>query len=81
MAEITIGRTLNATTDSVSVEQGVGSNPWVVSSPLAPEDYDSIQLGYTGDDLTTVTYLKGLTTVTTLTLSYAGGKLSGVARS
>lgn len=80
MAEITIGRTLAAATDSVTVEQGAGSAPWVTSSPLVPELYDSIDLGYTGDDLTTVTYKLGVATVATLTLGYTGGRLTSVVR-
>lgn len=80
MAEITIGRTLSSTTDSVSVEQGLSSVPWLSSSPLVPEDYDEIQLGYTGEDLTLVTYKKGGVTVVTLTLTYSAGRLVGVAR-
>jgi hypothetical protein len=53
---------------------------------LVPVAYDSISLGYTGSDLTTVEYYVGGlagTLVATLTLTYdvPGGKLIGVVRS
>lgn len=50
---------------------------------LVPEKYDSIILGYTGSDLTTVTYKTGGlggTTVATLTLAYTGGRLDSVVK-
>lgn len=80
MAEITIGRTLSAATDSVTVEQGSNSVPWVASTPLAPENYDRVVLGYSGDDVTAVTYYQGATVVTVLTLAYSGGNLVSVSR-
>ncbi len=44
-------------------------------------EYDEIQLGYTGDDLTTVDYYKANVKQATLTLSYTLGKLTGVIQS
>jgi hypothetical protein len=78
MAEITIGRTLSAATDSVTVEQG--SLPWVAAQPLVPVDYDEIVLGYTGANVTSVTYKKASSTVATLQLTYTGSNLTGVKR-
>ena len=75
MAEITIGRTLDESTDSVSTfERHI----------LVPEEYDYMSLGYTSGKLTTVVYKTGGaggTTVATLTLVYAAGKLSTITRS
>jgi len=47
---------------------------------FAPESYDEIVLGYTGTDLTTVTYKLASATVGTLTLSYTGTDLTKVVR-
>lgn len=52
-----------------------------VVSNLIPNTYDSIQLTYTGDDLTEVVYKKDGLTVATLDLTYSGGKLVQVDRS
>jgi hypothetical protein len=82
VATITIGRTLNSGTDSVTVVQG--SPPWDVRvvNKLVPEYYDNIQLVYNANnDITTVQYLLGLTLVATLTLGYDGsGNLTSVVR-
>lgn len=48
---------------------------------LVPEQYDDIELGYTGLDLTTVTYRSGGAVVATLTLTYTLGQLTRVVRS
>lgn len=53
----------------------------VSSSSLVPSDYDEVDLGYTGSDLTTVTYKKSGSAVATLTLSYSGGNLTNVVKS
>ena len=53
----------------------------IVSSSLVPETYDSIELSYTGDDLTEVVYKQGGSTIATLNLTYSGGKLETVTRS
>lgn len=81
MAEITVGRVLDAATDSVTVEQGAQSVPWLVSSPLVPVDHDEVALGYTGQNLTSVVYKKLGATVATLTLGYTGSQLTSVVRS
>ena len=50
---------------------------------LIPEEFDSIVLGYTGEDLTTLTYYTGGTggtAVATLTLTYSGGKIESIAK-
>jgi hypothetical protein len=52
-------------------------------STLVPEEYDYIDLTYTGDDLTTVTYKtggSGGTTVATLTLTYTASVLQTVTK-
>ena len=53
---------------------------------LVPSQYDAIGLGYTGDDLTSVTYYQGGlagSVIATLTLAYdvPGGKMTSVVRS
>lgn len=42
-------------------------------------EYDEIELGYTGDNLTTVEYLEASAVVATLTLAYTGDKLTNVS--
>ncbi len=44
-------------------------------------EYDEIDLGYTGDNLTTVIYSLATVVVTTLTLSYTGDQLTNVVKS
>lgn len=55
----------------------------VSDSTLTPASYDEIDLGYTGSDITTVTYKKEGSPVATLTLTYdaPGGNLINVVRS
>ena len=48
---------------------------------LVPKEYDTIQLAYTGDDLTEVTYKNSGVTVAVLTLQYTSGRLTQVSRS
>lgn len=45
------------------------------TSTLVPNQYDTIQLAYTGSDLTEVTYKYGGNTIAVLTLTYSSGKL------
>lgn len=53
-----------------------------IGGTLVPEKYDSIQLAYTGDNLTEVTYKLAGSTVAVLTLAYDGSnKLIQVTRS
>lgn len=56
---------------------------WVPASDLVPGQYDYIELGYTGSDLTSVIYKTGGvggTIVATLTLTYTGGNLISVTK-
>lgn len=53
----------------------------IVLGNLVSEDYDSFDLSYTGDNLTSVVYKLDGDTVATLTLSYTGDKLTNVVRS
>lgn len=53
----------------------------ISASALVPSDYDEISLSYTGSDLTQVQYKKNSTVITTLTLSYTSGNLTGVVKS
>lgn len=88
MATITLGRTLDATVDSVTTLQGpIGGppSPWVTKSVsgLVTEPYDYIDLSYTGANLTGVVYKLGGaagTVVATLTLGYDGVNLVSVLR-
>lgn len=88
MARITIGRVLSSGTDSVTAVQGTpaaDSDSWPVRrmNQLVPEEYDAIDLSYTGNNLTTVEYYTGGlagTLVATLTLSYTGSRLDSVVK-
>lgn len=75
MARILIGRTLDSSTDSVTTNE---------ANKLVPEEYDYIELGYTGTVLSTVTYKtggSGGTTVALVTLTYdSNGNLETVTR-
>jgi hypothetical protein len=51
-----------------------------INSVLTPANFDTIELGYTGSDLTTVVYKLATVTVATLTLTYSGGNLIKVER-
>jgi hypothetical protein len=52
-----------------------------VVSGIANQPHDQVILGYTGLNLTSVTYRLAGVTVATLTLSYTGSNLTGVLRS
>jgi trans-2-enoyl-CoA reductase len=52
-----------------------------VANGFAPEHYDTINMGYTGDNLTTVVYKLDGVTVATLTLGYTGDNLTQIVRS
>lgn len=86
MATITIGRELDAATDSVTADQGsAGASPWPMRdvAQLVPEQYDHIGLSYTGANLTQAVFRSGGvggTIVATLTMTYSGSRLSTVAR-
>ena len=52
-----------------------------LTGSLVPAAYDEITLGYTGDNVTTVTYKLATVTVKTLTLTYSGANLTNVVAS
>jgi len=56
-----------------------GADFQLIGNGLVPEAYDELLLGYSGTNLTTVTYRMGGLTVATLTLGYSGSNLTSVA--
>lgn len=91
MARITIGRTLNQSTDSVTAKQGdPGASAWPVGdvNKLVPKQYDHIVLTYVGttDYVQTASYYTGGappggTLVATLTIGYdASYRITSVTR-
>jgi len=76
MATITIGRVLDASTDSVSTKE---------LNQLVPVAFDHMDFTYSGSDIVGVVYKQGGaggTVVATLTLTYSSpGVLSSVTRS
>lgn len=50
-------------------------------SALIPNDYDTVNLTYTGDNPTTITFSRLGNVVCTLTLAYSGSNLTSVVRS
>lgn len=63
---------------------GAGVSALTSIAGMAVPAHDHIALGYTGDNLTTVTYKtggSGGTTVATLTLAYSGSTLTSITRS
>lgn len=87
MATITIGRELDAATDSVTADQGAaGAVAWPVrdAAQLVPFEFDHVGLSYTSGKLTGVEYRlggAGGAIVATLALGYSGGRLVTVSRS
>ena len=71
-----------ARADGTAVALPVDDDALTVSvfNQLVSEKYDAIYLGYTGDDLTTVTYKLAATTVATLTLAYINHILQSVVK-
>jgi hypothetical protein len=55
--------------------------PWVdsVIGFKIPE-YDRVDMGYTGSDMTSVTYKLNGVTVCTLTITYSGGNMTSVVQ-
>ena len=83
------GASLELSASGIEIKNDSG-NPVPVSgvvntlTGLEIPDHDHIALGYTGSDLTSVTYKtggSGGTTVATLTLAYSGGNLTSVTKS
>ena len=85
MATIIIGRTLSSTTDSVRVDQGTaGAAPWPMRTlnAFVSVEFDEVALAYNAQrQITTAVYKNASVTVATLTLTYANGLLTTVARS
>lgn len=54
--------------------------PLATLTGLAIPEHDTVELSYTGADLTGVTYKQGAATVATLTLTYSDGKLTKVVK-
>lgn len=63
------------------IEGTSDANPLAVFTGLEIPPHDTIELSYTGDNLTGVVYKNGGTTVATLTLAYTGSRLDSVTRS
>ena len=57
-----------------------GTTMSMMVNSLVPKEYDTIELSYTGSDVTGVVYKVGTTTVATLTLTYTAGNLTKVVR-
>lgn len=72
-------------TKLVPLRDGTYAQAVLAFQTLVPSNYDYIQLGYSGGNLTTVKYYQGGaggTLMITLTLAYDGsGNLTSVARS
>jgi hypothetical protein len=62
----------------VSIEETEEALPTITG--LSIPEHDKIELSYTGEDLTGVTYKVDTTTVATLTLAYTDGKLTSVTK-
>lgn len=68
----------------VATKEAGGKHFQLMGNGLVCEEHDYIALGYTGSNLTTVTYKNGGsggTVVATLTLAYTGSQLDSVTRS
>lgn len=77
----TLAEIITASVDSTSLKTGLDVR---VLGNLVPRDFDYIALGYTGSNLTSVTYRVGGvagTIICTLTLGYTGSNLTSVSRS
>jgi hypothetical protein len=67
-------------------KEAADGSPAVQTIPLnqlIPEEYDAVNLSYSGSDITQVEYLTGGTggtAVATLTLSYSGGNLVSIQK-
>lgn len=74
----------------LDIGSGTTESPVTADNPLpvavaglVPENYDYIELSYTGDNLTGVVYKDGGssgTLIATIALTYDGAKLTSVAR-
>ena len=64
----------------ISLEEVNGIDPIPVVTGLEIPEHNKIELTYTGDNLTTVVYKLGATTVASLTLTYTGSRLDSIER-
>ena len=67
----------------VSAQQYGDWSVSLINAGLVPEVYDYLELGYTGDNITTVIYKTGGasgTTVATLTIAYSGSNITSVTK-
>jgi hypothetical protein len=64
-----------------SFDADIGGLRVATFNNLIPVAYDSIQLSYTGDNLTEVVYKQNGNTVAILNLTYTGDRLTQVDRS
>jgi len=81
LSGVGVKRVLTAGYDGTNLHDlTVDSGGRLLLSSLIPYEYDNLVLGYTGSDLTSVVYKKGVTTVATLTLGYTDSKLTSIAR-
>ena len=58
-----------------------GNTMAMMVNSIVPAEFDTIELSYTGSDVTGVVYKVVTTTVATLTLTYVAGNLTKVVRS
>jgi hypothetical protein len=63
-------------TDSLTV-----AGSMIMTNTLVPVNYDSVTLGYTGNNVTSAVYSLAGNTVATLTIGYTGNLVSSVVRS
>jgi hypothetical protein len=63
-------------TDSLTV-----AGSMIMTNTLVPVNYDSVTLGYTGNNVTSAVYSLTGNTVATLTIGYTGNLVSSVVRS
>jgi hypothetical protein len=73
------GASLSLDAAGIEIKNDSG-NPIPVVTGLEIPEHNKIELTYTGDNLTTVVYKLGATTVASLTLTYTGSRLDSVER-
>jgi len=56
------------------------SSGHLILSSLVPYEYDKIELGYSGSNITLVTYYLNSVSVSTLSLAYTGSNLTIIER-
>lgn len=78
---MSVAQILGANEENVASVDVQGALLVSLNSVLTPAAFDTIELGYTGNDVTTVVYKLATVTVATLTLTYTTGLLTRVVRS